>query len=556
MVAAAILIQLSWPLVTGLINIVTQLSWGLEGLMYLPFGGRSALSISKSLEAAGGGGSLFVLLTGGALWTFAGAPGLMALIIAVLFALLTAFVTLIVRQVLMIALVLTAPLAIVAWILPNTEKFWKMWWGTFSKLLLMYPLILLILAGGRIGAHLLSNTDNNEVMTQIMVIIMFFAPFFLIPKTFSFAGGALAMVGGAIAARGSKLSGAANKRAWGKQAQKMGARKEKFQAGGYGSDRNRFTRGVRRAGQMSGQSWTTGFGLTKKGRASMGLGASQNANELLKDGRFVDATYDDGARLALQYGSEKAARAAFNRGEFGSTSADDFEKSLSKAKAVGYNANTQLAAIKAEASNKGRNYKGLAGIDALNSRIDAVAAATGMNAEDLRNEVTYGMRTQGGRFDLGALDTSIDPSTGWQKTAADQALAGWRKGNLYQHATQGTEHSFDTVAEAAQSVGGETLAVFKEETKQVHQNGTGSVADKAYAFDHDGGVEASVQAYYDSGGFASGGTPIYEESYVPDGAGGFKKTKTQTGTTLTKSNEAAAKSKARVFERPNPNDET
>ena len=65
LVIAVILIQLSWPLITTLINVINQVSWGLEGLMYLPFGGRDALDIGVTLEKAGGGGIFAGLLLGG-----------------------------------------------------------------------------------------------------------------------------------------------------------------------------------------------------------------------------------------------------------------------------------------------------------------------------------------------------------------------------------------------------------------------------------------------------------------------------------------------------------
>ena len=564
LVAAVILIQLSWPLFTGAITMVNQIAWGIEGIMYMPFGGRDAVSLSNSLASVAGTGEIVGLIGGGMLWIGFSAIGGMAIAIAILTAIAAAYFTLIVRQVIIILLVLTGPIALVAWILPNTEKLWKLWWGTFSKALLMYPLVLMLVAAGRITAHITSQaygpgSGGGDFTATVMVLILFFAPFFLLPKTFAFAGGAIAGVSGAIASRGAKLRGMSNKRAMAKLGKTWGGRKQKFQAGGYGSDRNKFTRGIRRAGQMSGQSVWTGFGTTKKGRANMALETGQHANELLKDGRFVEATFDDGARLALQYGSEDAARnavassranyateadyqAAVKRGEaIGPIS----EKSFAKAKAVGYNKNTQLAAIKAEASNKGRNYKGLAGIDALNERINTVAQATGVDAEDLRSDVSYGMRTSGGRYDLGKLSSS--------ETAAQQALNGWQTGTLYDHSARGTADSFDTVADAARATGGETLAVFNEEAKQVHSNATGAVADRANEFTNDTATQAAVKNYYNSGGFVPGRVTT-KTSYIPDGAGGYEQVETPISTALDSSLERQAKSKARGFERPNPND--
>ena len=53
------------------------------------------------------------------------------------------FLLLVFRQMLVIGLVLVAPLAILSWIFPGNDKLWKLWWGSFSKLLLIFPLIML-----------------------------------------------------------------------------------------------------------------------------------------------------------------------------------------------------------------------------------------------------------------------------------------------------------------------------------------------------------------------------------------------------------------------------
>lgn len=207
LVIAAILIQLSWPLLVMLIQITNNIAWGIEGLLYAPFGGRSALDIGVLLETGAGTGSFSALLAGGAIaGGFAlvklGALGLLSLAGAVALALLLAFFVLALRQVIIVALLVTAPIALLAWILPNTEKFWKLWWESFSKLLLMYPLILLLIAGGRIGAYLAAQgitvNTGNEVFRAVIIILVFFAPFFLIPKTFQVAGSAFANIAGIV----------------------------------------------------------------------------------------------------------------------------------------------------------------------------------------------------------------------------------------------------------------------------------------------------------------------------------------------------------------------
>jgi len=45
------------------------------------------------------------------------------------------------RQILLAFLVVAAPLAFIAWMLPNTESYFKRWWTTFVKLLAIYPVV-------------------------------------------------------------------------------------------------------------------------------------------------------------------------------------------------------------------------------------------------------------------------------------------------------------------------------------------------------------------------------------------------------------------------------
>ncbi len=213
LVIAAILIQLSWELFTLLMEIVNNIAWGVEGLLYAPFGGRDALAFKNVIQVPGtSGGGLFitaslVAVTAGGISL--GIIGILSLALSALVGIAIGFFALAVRQVVLYALLVTAPLGLVAWILPNTEKFWKLWWESFSKLLMMYPLILLLIAAGRITAVIAGQVQfdasgnlppgwYNSGVTLIIVTIGYFGPFFLIPKTFEVAGRAFGIVTGAV----------------------------------------------------------------------------------------------------------------------------------------------------------------------------------------------------------------------------------------------------------------------------------------------------------------------------------------------------------------------
>lgn len=160
---AMVLIQLSWFIFTGLIQITNGIAYGIEGLILQPFKTSDGLptlgdAITKllggngwagfgSLVAGGAAGTAVVIMNLGAILPIAG----MALV-----SLLVGFFVLILRQMVLVGLLVVVPLALVAWILPGTERWWKLWWENFSKLLIMYPMILGMVAAGRAFAIIIA----------------------------------------------------------------------------------------------------------------------------------------------------------------------------------------------------------------------------------------------------------------------------------------------------------------------------------------------------------------------------------------------------------------
>lgn len=224
LVIAVVLIQLSWFIFTGMITLTTAVAYGVEGLIYAPFGSASEFELDNLLlgvtdeeptdgdtDIVSGGTGVFVAMAvagGTALGVLGGA---LSLAMGALVAILIGFALLMFRQVLVVALLLVSPLALAAWILPNTEKFWKLWWESFSKLLLVFPMIVAVVAVGRVFAFITAGVDPGDpaenlltainlekLLTICFVIIGFFGPFFLIPKLFALAGSAFTFFSGSV----------------------------------------------------------------------------------------------------------------------------------------------------------------------------------------------------------------------------------------------------------------------------------------------------------------------------------------------------------------------
>lgn len=225
LVAAVVLIQLSWFLFTGMIQLTTAVAYGIEGLMLAPFGGATAVSLNNIFGAVGdlgsGAGVAGLALVGVAGTIAAG--GIFALGVMVFLALFVGFMTLVLRKALLIALLLLSPIALVAWILPGTERFWKIWWDNFSKLLLMFPLILIMLAAGRIFAFIFAAGVGTGfgILDVSVILISVFVPFALIPMTYKAAGAGLGAISGAIGKYPADWTNRARDRGHKRQAAKM-----------------------------------------------------------------------------------------------------------------------------------------------------------------------------------------------------------------------------------------------------------------------------------------------------------------------------------------------
>jgi len=222
-VIAAVGIWLSWALVTGYIDLMNILGKGIADLLWTPFEGPtnanssfSAYGLAEVFTPSNGAGAVadFTVIGGavGAGLLVAGGVvsglSIVSALIPVAIFMAIGFVVLVVRQALIVFLLALAPIAIVAWVLPNTESIWKKWSKLLNQLLIMFPLFMGVLAAGKIFAFITKggNTSDNTIMNVIIPVIGYIVPFALLPGLFKSAGGSLSKVTGALSKRGSSLS--------------------------------------------------------------------------------------------------------------------------------------------------------------------------------------------------------------------------------------------------------------------------------------------------------------------------------------------------------------
>lgn len=190
----AVAITISWPLMRFFVEFTNDLAYGIRYIIYEPFAGLK----SPVLGTDGLAASSFLGLLG---LNAIGIFGLLTYVGTALLAALVAYLVLVLRQILIIMCVIFAPIAIVMYILPNTQKYYKLWWESFSKALLMFAFISAMIALGRVFAAL-SGLNNPGLAGQLLAFAGYFIPYFLLPLSFQFAGGALRQIGGFVNDRG------------------------------------------------------------------------------------------------------------------------------------------------------------------------------------------------------------------------------------------------------------------------------------------------------------------------------------------------------------------
>ena len=212
-VIAVIGINLSIYLCIALIDVFNIIGGGVGNLLTAPFGEANlnefgiqtdkANSIVAGVGVIIGAKPLLALLVGtyGAITTGGGGAllGLIffTVILPIILVVIGIFAVVIIRQALLIFLTIISPVAIACFVLPGTEKYFQKWWGLFVKTLLVYPIIAVIFAMSDIfGSIIFSNNQGGltGVARIITGIIVIYAPLFMIPFAFRFAGGAIAQL--------------------------------------------------------------------------------------------------------------------------------------------------------------------------------------------------------------------------------------------------------------------------------------------------------------------------------------------------------------------------
>ena len=224
LIVAAIMINLSYIICILLVDLSNILGNGLKGIFdalgaqlnpvvdFTADGAESSGgSVSGVLASVGVLAAVGVMV--GAIW--ANPAILLSLLVGalgVIVSIFFLFILLAVRKAAVIVLTVISPLAVVAYMLPNTKMLFDKWWKFFEGLLLVYPIAGLLVGGGDYISRLLLGTSTG-FLTGLTAMIVGIVPIFFIPTVLKGAFAAMGRVGGMLTGLGGvargKVTGAA-----------------------------------------------------------------------------------------------------------------------------------------------------------------------------------------------------------------------------------------------------------------------------------------------------------------------------------------------------------
>jgi hypothetical protein len=211
---AAVLINLSIYIVAFAVDVANIVGNGIAALIEAPFRSAGAFKLHLGVASSGAGTTALI---GGALGTAIWAYGFTAGFLEFLFLgilvptflfFIAILVTLLIRNGLILFLVMTSPIAFALYCLPNTEKYFRQWWSTLVRTLMMYPIIAVIFAIANVLSVTIASTTTGLAsgLAQLLSIAALIIPLFLIPFSYRIAGGVMGQVGNFVNDRKNRIA--------------------------------------------------------------------------------------------------------------------------------------------------------------------------------------------------------------------------------------------------------------------------------------------------------------------------------------------------------------
>jgi hypothetical protein len=178
-------------------------------------GGGAAAGAASTALAVGAGGWVAVVIA------------IIVLVLVIIVAVAILWLMVGARQIIVIFCILISPLAFAAFVLPNTQNLFKKWWELFKAALVIFPICGAV---SGISAMIRNMVNDGSIRLgtagNLIIMVLPFLVFFLLPALLKQAIAALGKVGGALTTLGTSVrSGARN---IGQSAVRAGMNTERF----------------------------------------------------------------------------------------------------------------------------------------------------------------------------------------------------------------------------------------------------------------------------------------------------------------------------------------
>ena len=209
LVVAAILVNLSYLICQIAVDVSNILGYSIYN-MFAGFQNYTQTSGGVIADASTNPAGIAVIVAG----VVAGSLTLVfavtvPVLLAALLALMMIVLILFGRTALIVLLVVISPLAFVAYLLPNTEQWFKKWYKMFSSLLLLFPIVAVVFGAAGLAAGILnaSAIAASDKMGQIIAVGVATIPLFIVPSLLKNSLSAAGTIGTKLAGLSSKASG-------------------------------------------------------------------------------------------------------------------------------------------------------------------------------------------------------------------------------------------------------------------------------------------------------------------------------------------------------------
>ncbi|NCU37963.1 hypothetical protein EOL96_02800 [Candidatus Saccharibacteria bacterium] len=212
LVIAAILVNASFLISSLAVDVSNFLGHSIHTLFMNVFQSLNTTAQYKDMDLLNWSNLAGAILSGGSavaglgLWANfvvldVGIKGSLALLIpilvGVLIAVLVALLVMAARQALITVLIIVSPLAFVAFLLPNTEKYFNKWKDLFVTMLVMFPIFATIFGGAQLaGLAIIQNANSLNLIILGMAVMV--APVVITPMLIKFSGSLLGKIAGMV----------------------------------------------------------------------------------------------------------------------------------------------------------------------------------------------------------------------------------------------------------------------------------------------------------------------------------------------------------------------